>query len=44
MPYMNGFQLFRELRKKDIKLNICLITAEEMDYDKERKFLLFIIL
>jgi CheY-like chemotaxis protein len=38
MPYMNGFQLFRELRKKDIKLNICLITAEEMDYDKEKKF------
>jgi DNA-binding response OmpR family regulator len=38
MPYMNGFQLCRELRKKDIKLNICLITAEEIDYDKEKKF------
>lgn len=38
MPYMNGFQLYRELRKRDMKLNICLITAEEMDYDKKRKF------
>ena len=44
MPYMNGFQLYRELRKRDMKLNICLITAEEMDYDKKRSFLLFIIL
>lgn len=38
MPYMNGFQLYRELRKMDMKLNICLITAEEMDYHKKRKF------
>ena len=38
MPYMNGFQLYRELRKRDMKLNICLITAEEMDYDKKKKF------
>ena len=36
MPYMNGFQLYRELRKRDMKLNICLITAEEMDYDKKK--------
>ena len=38
MPYMNGFQLYRELRKRDMKLNICLITAEEMDYHKKKKF------
>ncbi|HEY6659210.1 MAG TPA: response regulator [Nitrososphaeraceae archaeon] len=38
MPYMNGFQLYRELRKMDMNLNICLITAEEMDYHKKRKF------
>jgi hypothetical protein len=35
---MNGFQLYRELRKRDMKLNICLITAEEMDYDKKKVF------
>jgi DNA-binding response OmpR family regulator len=44
MPYMNGFQLYREIRKKDIRLKICLITAEEIDYDKKVNFLLFIIL
>ena len=35
---MNGFQLYRKIRKKDIKLKICLITAEEIDYDKKSKF------
>ena len=38
MPYMNGFQLYREIRKKDINSNICLITAGEMIHDIRNNF------
>ena len=38
MPYMNGFQLYREIRKKDIESNICFITAVEMIYEMKNKF------
>jgi DNA-binding NtrC family response regulator len=38
MPYMNGFQLYREIKKKDINSNICLITAGEMIHDIRNKF------
>jgi DNA-binding response OmpR family regulator len=38
MSYLNGFQLYREIRKKDINSNICLMTAGEMIYDIRNKF------
>jgi len=34
MPGMNGFQLYREIRKKDDKAKICFMTAFEV-YRKE---------
>jgi DNA-binding response OmpR family regulator len=38
MPYRNGFQCYREIRKKDLYSTICLITAGEMKYDMKKKF------
>lgn len=35
MPKMNGFQLFRRLRKIDNNLKICLLTATELPYYRE---------
>jgi DNA-binding response OmpR family regulator len=37
MPEMDGFELFKELRKKDSKANICFLTASEMYYEENRK-------
>ena len=34
MPNMNGFELYREIKKIDNKVKICFLTAGEMDYDK----------
>ena len=35
MPKLNGFQLFRQLRKKDNQVKICFFTAsEDVDYDE----------
>jgi two-component system, OmpR family, response regulator ChvI len=35
MPQMNGFELYKELRKKDEKIKVCFLTAlsELHDYD-----------
>ena len=32
MPNMNGFELYREIRKIDDKVKVCFLTAGEMDY------------
>ena len=37
MPTMNGFQLYRELKKIDEKAKICFITAFEIYYDEFKK-------
>jgi CheY-like chemotaxis protein len=37
MPQMDGFELYKELKKKDNKLKICFLTASEMYYEKFRK-------
>jgi CheY-like chemotaxis protein len=37
MPKMNGFQLYRQLRKVDEKAKICFITAFEIYYDEFKK-------
>ncbi|MFZ0511945.1 MAG: response regulator [Candidatus Nitrosopolaris sp.] len=35
MPNMNGFELYREIRKIDDKVKVCFITAFEINYDYE---------
>jgi YesN/AraC family two-component response regulator len=32
MPKMNGFQLYREIKKIDDKVKVCFLTAGEMYY------------
>ena len=37
MPNMNGFELFRQIKKIDDKVKVCFLTAGEMDYEQFRK-------
>jgi DNA-binding response OmpR family regulator len=37
MPNMNGFELYREIIKKDRSAKVCFITAFEINYDEFRK-------
>ena len=37
MSYMNGFQLYKELRKIDSKVKVCFLTASEMFYEEHRR-------
>ena len=37
MSYMNGFQLYKELRKIDSKVKVCFLTASEMFYEEYRR-------
>ena len=37
MDRMNGFELYRQLKKKDEKAKICFITAFEVYYDEFKK-------
>jgi two-component system, OmpR family, response regulator ChvI len=37
MPNMNGFELYREIIKKDSRARVCFITAFEINYDEFRK-------
>src|ERR671916_1832482 len=37
MPQMNGFELYRQIRKIDDKVKVCFLTAGEMDYGQFRK-------
>jgi DNA-binding response OmpR family regulator len=34
MPDMNGFELYKEIKKIDDKVRVCFLTAGEMDYDQ----------
>jgi DNA-binding response OmpR family regulator len=40
MPQMNGFELYRQIKKIDDKVKVCFLTAGEMDYEQFRKELL----
>ena len=40
MPNMNGFELYRQIKKIDYKAKVCFLSAGEMDYEKFRKELL----
>ena len=37
MPRINGFELYRELRKRDSKVKVCFLTAFEIYYEEFRK-------
>jgi CheY-like chemotaxis protein len=37
MPKMDGFKLYKELRKKDKNVKVCFLTAGEMYYEDYRK-------
>ena len=34
MPKMDGFELYKEIKKKDDKVKICFLTASETYYDE----------
>jgi DNA-binding NtrC family response regulator len=38
MPDLNGFQYYREIKKRDIKAKICFLTASESIFDIAYKF------
>ena len=38
MPDINGLQLYREIKKRDIKTKICFLTASETIFDTAYKF------
>ncbi|MGI0024145.1 MAG: response regulator, partial [Nitrososphaera sp.] len=37
MPKLNGFDLYRELKKKDGSVRVCFLTAFEIYYEEFRK-------
>lgn len=37
MPKVNGFDLYRELRKRDSKVKVCFLTAFEIYYEEFSK-------
>ena len=37
MPNINGFDLYRELKKKDPQVRVCFLTAFEIYYEEFRK-------
>ena len=41
MPLMNGFELYRQIKKIDDKVKVCFLTACEMDYDEQFRKELF---
>ena len=41
MPEMNGFELYRQIKKIDDKAKVCFLTAGEMDYDEQFRKELF---
>jgi DNA-binding response OmpR family regulator len=37
LPSINGFELYREIRKIDDKVKICFLTASEINYEELKK-------
>ena len=37
MPEMNGFELYKQIKKIDDKVKVCFLTAGEMDYNQFEK-------
>ena len=40
MPGINGFELYRQIKKIDDKVKVCFLTAGEMDYEQFKKELI----
>jgi DNA-binding response OmpR family regulator len=40
MPRINGYELYRQIKKIDDKVKVCFLTAGEMDYEQFRKELI----
>ncbi len=40
---MNGFELYKQIKKIDDKVKVCFLTAGEMDYEQFIKELFFCI-
>ena len=38
MPDINGLQLYREIKKRDVKAKICFLTASESIFDIAYRF------
>jgi DNA-binding response OmpR family regulator len=38
MPEINGMQLYREIRKRDVKTKICFLTGSQSIFDIAHKF------
>lgn len=38
MPDINGFQLYREIKKRDINAKICFLTGSQSIFDIAHKF------
>ena len=38
MPDINGMQLYREIRKRDIKVKVCFLTGSELLFKTAYKF------
>jgi DNA-binding response OmpR family regulator len=39
MPKMNGFELYRQIKKIDDKVKVCFLTAGEIDYEQFGKLI-----
>ena len=39
MPKMNGFELYKEIRKLDVKVKICFMTAFDLETEKLKEVL-----
>ena len=37
MPYMDGFQLYQEMKKIDSNVKVCFLTASELYHEELRK-------
>ena len=37
LPKMNGFELYKKIRRLDEKVKVCFLTAGEMYYEEIRK-------
>ena len=44
MPNMNGYELYRQIKKIDDKIKVCFLTACDIDYDEQFRKELFPVL
>ena len=42
MPKMNGFELYKEIRKLDVKVKICFMTAFDLETEKLKEVPIYV--